>query len=248
MKMNKYEELANSIIEQVCEKIEKHYPELKPKNITDDDIENPDLLNGTIYYDLESDIAEQIKKLSESTLKEQTLQVKQYVNEYIKSFRDEYDNDIKPFLNTIADRETFLNEIDDVIETKISSVVATYIKKNYEKDKQQFEEKFRDEVSKFIQLKNGIDTTITTYVYGKVKRLMEGYKNDKLDQLIRLIYSRLSQKYNIIITKEITSQMTEMGVLQTQTISEVMRCIQAKELRYKELAGAERTLLGFDEK
>ena len=62
--MNKYEELANEIIDEICEIIEEHY-QIKPKNITDDEIENPALINGTIYYDLESSIADKIKEFKE---------------------------------------------------------------------------------------------------------------------------------------------------------------------------------------
>ncbi|KKM84218.1 hypothetical protein LCGC14_1301460 [marine sediment metagenome] len=61
--MDKYEELANRIIDDICEVVENHYPEIKPKCITDDEIENPALINGTIYYDLECEIADKIRKL-----------------------------------------------------------------------------------------------------------------------------------------------------------------------------------------
>jgi hypothetical protein len=67
--MDKYEELANDIIDRVSELIEEHYPEIKPRCITDDDsIENPALINGTIYYDLETEIAEKIKELMKSEI------------------------------------------------------------------------------------------------------------------------------------------------------------------------------------
>ena len=60
--MNKQEEIANEIIDDVCEVVENNYPELKPKHITDDEsIESPALINGTIYYNLESKIADKIK-------------------------------------------------------------------------------------------------------------------------------------------------------------------------------------------
>ena len=62
--MNKYQELANEIIDKVSEIIEEHY-NIKPKNLTDDNIENPALINGTIYYDLEQEIADKIKKIGE---------------------------------------------------------------------------------------------------------------------------------------------------------------------------------------
>jgi len=59
--MNKSEELANKIIDRVCDVIETNYPELTPKHITDDtSIESPALINGTTYYDLEVEIAELI--------------------------------------------------------------------------------------------------------------------------------------------------------------------------------------------
>lgn len=60
--MNKYEELAHEIIDEVSEIIEEHY-DIEPKNITDDDIDNPALINGTIYYDLEVSVAEKIKNM-----------------------------------------------------------------------------------------------------------------------------------------------------------------------------------------
>ncbi|HKL23369.1 MAG TPA: hypothetical protein VJ895_01315 [Candidatus Nanoarchaeia archaeon] len=62
--MNKYEKLANNMIEKISEIVEEKY-NVKPKNITDDEIENPSLINGSIYYDLESEFAEKIEKISE---------------------------------------------------------------------------------------------------------------------------------------------------------------------------------------
>lgn len=62
--MNKYQELANEIIDKVSEIIEEHY-NIKPKNLTDDNIENPALINGTIYYDLEQEIADKIKDIKQ---------------------------------------------------------------------------------------------------------------------------------------------------------------------------------------
>lgn len=63
--MDKYEELANEIIDRISDLIEEHY-DIKPKCITDDDsIDEPALINGTIYYDLEVEIAEKIKELKE---------------------------------------------------------------------------------------------------------------------------------------------------------------------------------------
>jgi len=62
--MDKYEELANEIIDNISELIEKHYPEITPKCITDDDeIKNPALINGTIYFNLECEIADKIREL-----------------------------------------------------------------------------------------------------------------------------------------------------------------------------------------
>jgi len=62
-KMNKFETIANEIIDDICDVIEENYPELKPRCITDDkSIESPALINGTIYYDLESAIADKIKE------------------------------------------------------------------------------------------------------------------------------------------------------------------------------------------
>ena len=65
--MNKYEKLTNEMIEKISEIVEEHY-NIKPKNITDDDIENPALINGTIYYDLENEFADKIEKLSEDKI------------------------------------------------------------------------------------------------------------------------------------------------------------------------------------
>ena len=68
--MDKYEELANEIIDDICEVVEENYPEIKPRCITDDDsIEEPALINGTIYYDLECGIADKIKEFVKKEIK-----------------------------------------------------------------------------------------------------------------------------------------------------------------------------------
>jgi len=66
--MNKQQKLANKIIYEISETIEEHYPEIKPKCITDDEIENPALINGTVYYDLECKIADDIKALNKKDM------------------------------------------------------------------------------------------------------------------------------------------------------------------------------------
>ncbi len=66
--MNKEKELANEIIDDISELIEEHYPEIKPKCITGDEIENPALINGTIYYDLECKIADKIKAINKKAV------------------------------------------------------------------------------------------------------------------------------------------------------------------------------------
>lgn len=68
--MDKYEELANEIIDRISDVVEENYPELKPRCITDDkSIESPALINGTTYYDLEDEIANMIKKFCKKAKK-----------------------------------------------------------------------------------------------------------------------------------------------------------------------------------
>lgn len=178
--------------------------------------------------------------------KNMAILTRQYVNEFIDKFKDEYYEDIQPFLNKIKYDEGLTETIHTIIEKKLHSVVDKYVRELYEEDRNLMEQRFNQEVHKFIKIKNGINTSISGFVRRRIQSLMEGYKNDKLDEMIKMIYSRLSQKYNLIITKEITEKMTEMGTIQTQTISEVMRCIKAKELKYKELAVSEKKLLGVE--
>ena len=62
--MNKYEELANQIIDDVSEVVEKQHPELKLKTkyAKESDVEDPAIIVGIQYYVLEDDIANKIKK------------------------------------------------------------------------------------------------------------------------------------------------------------------------------------------
>ena len=72
--MDKFEELANEIIDEVSEVIENNYPELKPRCITDDEsIDSPALINGTIYYNLESDIVDKLKKFKLRMFKKEAI-------------------------------------------------------------------------------------------------------------------------------------------------------------------------------
>jgi len=63
--MDKYEELANEIIDQISDLIEDMY-RITPKTFDDDSIKNPALINGVAYYDLEAEIAEKIKEFCKS--------------------------------------------------------------------------------------------------------------------------------------------------------------------------------------
>lgn len=62
--MNKYEEIANEIIDDVCEVVEKQHPELnlKTEYAKESDVEEPAVIVGVQYYDLESNIADKIKE------------------------------------------------------------------------------------------------------------------------------------------------------------------------------------------
>ena len=61
--VTKYEELASRIIDEVCEVVESQHPEikLKTKYAEESDVENPSVIVGVQYYDLESSIASKIK-------------------------------------------------------------------------------------------------------------------------------------------------------------------------------------------
>lgn len=68
--MDRYEDLASEIIDDVSDLIEEHY-KIKPKHITDDkSIEHPALINGIVYFNLEAEIAGKIKKLVKKLSKE----------------------------------------------------------------------------------------------------------------------------------------------------------------------------------
>ena len=62
--MDKYEELANLIIDDVCEVVEQQHPELnlKTKYAKESDVEEPAVIVGVQYYDLEDSIANKIKE------------------------------------------------------------------------------------------------------------------------------------------------------------------------------------------
>ena len=62
--MNKYEKLANELIDEVCEVVEKQHPELnlKTEYAKESDVEEPAVIVGVQYYDLEDSIATKIKE------------------------------------------------------------------------------------------------------------------------------------------------------------------------------------------
>lgn len=65
--MDRYEELANKIIDEIEDWIQANYPKLKAKNFTDDDKDvdwdSLAIINGTPYYNLETHIAGKIRGL-----------------------------------------------------------------------------------------------------------------------------------------------------------------------------------------
>ena len=63
--MDRFEELANIIIDEVCEVAESQHPEikLKTKYAKESDVESPALIVGVQYYDLETSIANRIRRL-----------------------------------------------------------------------------------------------------------------------------------------------------------------------------------------
>jgi len=63
--MDKYEELANRIIDDVCDIVEKQHPEinLNSKEAKECGIEEPAVIVGVDYYNLEDDIACAIKEV-----------------------------------------------------------------------------------------------------------------------------------------------------------------------------------------
>ena len=67
--MDEFETLANEIIDEVCEAVEEQHPEiiLKTKYAKESDVEDPALIVGIKYYDLESHIAEKLKRLKKGS-------------------------------------------------------------------------------------------------------------------------------------------------------------------------------------
>ena len=70
--MNKYEELANEIIDDVCEIVEEQHPELNLNTEyakESDVLEDPAVIVGVRYYDLEDRIASKIKEFVKKSKK-----------------------------------------------------------------------------------------------------------------------------------------------------------------------------------
>ena len=63
--MDKYEELANEIIDLVCDIIEENYDITPRILVKGDEIDSPALINGEVYFDLEEKIGKLIKKHTE---------------------------------------------------------------------------------------------------------------------------------------------------------------------------------------
>jgi hypothetical protein len=70
--MDKYEELANKIIDEVSEMVEKQHPELNLNTETakKEGIENPAVIVGEDYYNLEESIANEIRNFVKKGVKE----------------------------------------------------------------------------------------------------------------------------------------------------------------------------------
>jgi hypothetical protein len=64
--MNKYEELSARLIDMVCDIVDIQHPELNLNTTTaiDSGIEEPAIICGVDYYNLESEIAELIRKFT----------------------------------------------------------------------------------------------------------------------------------------------------------------------------------------
>jgi len=62
--VTKEEELANEIIDEVCEVVESQHPEinLNSEEAKESDVENPAVIVGVQYYNLECSIADKIKR------------------------------------------------------------------------------------------------------------------------------------------------------------------------------------------
>lgn len=69
--MNKYEELANEIIDLVSDIVEEQHPELNlnTKTAKECGINSPAVICGSDYYDLEQEIAGMIKKFADKEKK-----------------------------------------------------------------------------------------------------------------------------------------------------------------------------------
>lgn len=62
--MDKYEELAHEIIDKIQEAVMELY-DIKPKALDDEDLENPALINGEKYFNLEAEIAGMIRRFTQ---------------------------------------------------------------------------------------------------------------------------------------------------------------------------------------
>lgn len=59
--MDKYNEVAADIIDDVCEIVLEHYT-IEVKDLENQGLENPALINGVPYYDLEQNVASRLRK------------------------------------------------------------------------------------------------------------------------------------------------------------------------------------------
>jgi len=62
--MNKYQKLANELIDAICDEVEIQHPELKLKTkyAKESDVKSPAVIVGVRYYNLEDEIARKLKE------------------------------------------------------------------------------------------------------------------------------------------------------------------------------------------
>jgi cell division GTPase FtsZ len=184
-----------------------------------------------------SESNDSIIELQNNLLLKEGEYAKQYAKEYVKQLEEDY-KEVQGFVKVVQNETELFDEIKKIIKVTNKQIVYDFMQNSLDVILEKYKEAFIHRANEYVNKEN-IDKSVENYVEKKMTSMMSKYKTNDLKELIKFVIGDVAKTQSLKLSKEILKEMSDMQVVQLQTITKCIDRINVRELsienKYKDV-------------
>jgi len=178
-----------------------------------------------------NNLQKECDKQQEIILKDIDNVLNEKIEKQVSNFKDKYFDGVKSLIENLDGANSIISDMNKLIEEKTVKARGKFVDEFILKKQKELTDKFNELFYDFID-KTKVDGEVKKYVDRIAKSTLRDMRDDNVDKLVRLIYERIVRKFNVVVSKEIVKEMSDMSTIQVQTMKLCFSKINEKQQKY----------------